>query len=439
MVKRIVVLGAGFVTKPAVDYFLDHCGFRVTITSLDKTEAERLIACRPAGEAVSWRMDEEELLDRLVAEADLVMSMIPPALHPKVANACLRNQKNMVTTSYVSPELEALDQPCRDRGILILNEAGEDPGLDNMNTKRMVDEIRDEQGKIVSVTSYGAGLPAFEHNNNPFGYKFSWSPKGLISAAQSQAAYLKNGRRVEVKAKDLFDHHWLVDLEGIGTFETYPNRDAEKYLECFGLDREVSLYRGLLRYIGWCNTMKRLSDLNLFESTEIRDFTGITYARFMAGLIGVESHQDIEQQTADYFQLKANADFIKKLKWLGMFDDEPIRLKKGTHGDLLVDLMTQKLSYSQSERDMVIVYTEVCAEFKKHMEKRISSLVIKGEPEGDSAMSRAVSLPAAIASRLILEGKIDLTGVQRPTHREIYQPVLSEMEAFGFRFITGSG
>jgi saccharopine dehydrogenase-like NADP-dependent oxidoreductase len=435
--KKIAVLGAGFVTKPAVDYFIDKCGYEVIVTSLEKAEADGLIDGRPLGKAFSWSLDQEEVLDRIVSEVDLVMSMIPPFMHKKVARACLKHQKNMVTTSYISPEMEALDDECRDRDIIILNEIGEDPGLDNMNTKRMIDLIREEKGEIIAVTSYGAGLPAFEHNNNPFGYKFSWSPKGLISAAQSSAAYLRKGNRVEIPSTELFNHHWLVDLDGIGSFETYPNRDAVKYLEVFGLDENVSLYRGLLRFTGWCNTMKSLADLGLLESTLTYDFSGMTFAQFTVGLIGLNKPGNILEQTADYLQMDRNADFIKKLKWLGFFSDAKIPISKGTRADVLVEVMVQRLSYTPFESDMVIVYTEILAEFSDRLERRTSSLLVKGEPGGDSAMSRAVSLPAAIASKLILEGKIRLKGVQRPTSKEIYHPVLEEMAGFGYGFETG--
>ncbi|MBU2514658.1 saccharopine dehydrogenase NADP-binding domain-containing protein [bacterium] len=432
--KKIAVLGAGFVSKPAVDYFLDKCGYEVLVTSLHKTEAEKIVRGRSSGKAIAWSIDRLDLLDRLVGEVDLVMSMIPPSMHIPVAEACLKHRKNLVTTSYISPAMGALDEACRNRDILILNEIGEDPGLDNMGTKRLIDQVRSEGGTVTGVTSYGAGLPAFEHNNNPFGYKFSWSPKGMILAAQTPAVYLRRGEKVEVAARDLFDHHWLVDLDGIGSFETYPNRDCTHYLKSFELGDDISLYRGLLRYTGWCNTMKGLGDLNLFDTTLEKEFAGITHAQFVAALIGENSTDNILQKTADFLNTGKNSDLIKKLKWLGFFNDEEIAVNKGTNADILVNLMTRKMSYGQLEKDMVIVHNEVMAEFSDRTEKRISTLLVKGEPGGDSAMSRAVSLPAAIASKLILEGQIGTKGVQRPTLKSIYQPVLKEMGEFGYQF-----
>lgn len=432
--KKIAVLGAGFVTKPAVDYFIDRCGYEVIVTSLKKSEAEKIIGGRPAGTAIAWKIDQLDLLDSLVAEVDLVLSMIPPLMHIPVAEACLKHRKNMVTTSYISPRMHALNEDFQNRDILILNEIGEDPGLDNMRAKQMIDQVKAQGGKVTSLTSYGAGLPAFEHNNNPFGYKFSWSPKGVILAAQAPAAYLKNGEKVEVSARDLFDHHWLVNLEGVGSFETYPNRDCTEYLKCFELNNDVSLYRGILRFTGWCNTMRGLADLNLFDTTEEKDLEGKTYAQFTASLIGEDRSENIQHKTANFLEIKDNSDLTKKLKWLGLFDKQKIAVFKGTNADTLVDLMMRKLSYGALEKDMVIVHAEILTEFSNHREKRVSTLLVKGEPGGDSAMSKAVSLPAAIASKLILEGKIKAKGVQRPTLPEIYQPVLKEMGDFGYSF-----
>jgi saccharopine dehydrogenase-like NADP-dependent oxidoreductase len=433
--KKIAVLGAGFVSKPAVDYFIDSCGYEVIVTSMKKSEAEMIVRGRSAGTAVSWTIDQLDLLDSLVSEVDLVLSMIPPTLHIPVARSCLKNQKSMVTTSYISPQMEALNGECQNHNILILNEIGEDPGLDNMVAKQSVDLVKSRGGKVTGITSYGAGLPSFEHNNNPFGYKFSWSPKGVIMAAQASAAYLKNGEKVKVAGENLFDNHWLVDLDGVGVFETYPNRDCTEYLESFGLDDDVSFFRGILRFTGWCNTMRGFSWLQLFDIKQEKNYEGKTYAEFTASLVGENNSENILHKTANFLKIRDNSDLIKKMKWLGLFEDTIIHIAKGTNADILVDLMMEKMSYTASEKDMVVVHAEILAEFAGHGETRTSTMCVKGESGGDSAMSKAVSLPAAIASKLILEGKIQAKGVHRPTLPEVYQPVLKEMSDFGYSFV----
>ena len=298
----------------------------------------------------------------------------------------------------------------------------------------MIDKIKAEGGKVTELTSYGAGLPAFEWNRNPFGYKFSWSPRGVLMAAQTPAAYLKNGRKIEVPAKDLFNHHWLVNVEGIGTFETYPNRDSTRYVEYFELDSDVSLYRGLLRFIGWCSSMRSLIKLNMLDGREQKAFQNMSYTQFVASLIGSSSEKNIREAVAQSLQLEQKSDEMERLGWLGIFEDMPIPIENGTNVDVLVDLMLQKMSYNPGERDMIIVHDEVTAEFPDRTERRSSSLRLEGIPHGDSAMSRAVSLPAAVATKLILEGQIKARGVHMPTLPEIYQPVLQELEEYGFKF-----
>ncbi len=430
--KKVAILGAGLVTKPLADYLMDRCGYRVIMATRTAAKAEAIIAGRSLGKAVAWTVDQLDTLDELVNEVDLVVSMIPPSMHIPIANACLRAGRHLVTTSYISPEMQSLDSEARAKGVLLLNEIGEDPGIDHMGAKQLIDQVTAEGGKVTALTSYGAGLPSFQHNRNPMGYKFSWSPKGVMLAAQTSAAYLKEGKTVEVTADQLFDHHWLVDIEGLGTFETYPNRDSLRYLQHFGLAESASLYRGLLRFVGWCNTMKSLIALNLLEGNEVKDFSGKTYREFTASLIGKPN--GTFEDVADNLGLECNSDVMQRLKWLGLFDEIPITITRGANVDVLVDLMLQKMSYGPGETDMIIVHDEVVAEFKDRKEKRLSTLCVEGIPDGDSAMSRAVSLPAAIATRLILEGKINLSGVHMPTLPDFYKPVLSELETIGFTF-----
>ena len=432
--KKILVLGAGLVSKPLVDYFIETCGYNVVIASRTVSKAEKIINRRPAGQSVSWTIDDLGKLEDLVKDSDLVVSLIPPTLHIPVAETCIRQGKDMVTTSYLSQEMLELHEKAQEREILILNEIGEDPGIDHMGAKKMIDEIKEVGGKVTAVTSYGAGLPSFESNRNPFGYKFSWSPRGVMLAAQTPAAYMKRGERIDVSGDKLFEHHWLVDIDGISTFETYPNRDSTVYLKYYDLEQDVSLYRGLLRFTGYCNNMRNMIQLNLLEATTKRSFEGITYVKFLTSLIGVASTEDSVNEVASYLDVGSNDDVIKKLRWLGLFDDSLIPIEEGTNVDVLVDLMIRKMSYAAGEKDMIVVHDEIMADVEGRTEIHISSMVVEGIPNGDSAMSRAVSLPAAIASKLILEKKITTKGIQIPTLREIYEPVLEELAEFGFEF-----
>ena len=373
-------------------------------------------------------------LEEMVKGVDLVVSMIPPNMHVDVAKVCLKHGVNMVTTSYISAEMQALDDEAKKVGITILNEVGEDPGIDHMGAMQMISQVKKEGGKIISFESYGSGIPSFEHNNNPYGYKFSWSPRGLLKAAQTPAVYVKNGHKIKVSAEDLFDSSWLVDIAGLGTFETYPNRDATNYIKDYGLEGINDFYRGLLRHPGYCNSIQSLKDLNLLNDEESHHLRGMTYRQFTESLINAEEEPDIRQAVADKLNMKVSSDIIKQIQWLGLFEDAQIPISKGTNADVLLGLMQKKMSYEDYEKDMIIVHNEAIVEFDNRLEKRIMTMKAEGRPFGYSAMSRAVSLPAAIASRLILEGAIRSKGVLKPITEEIYKPVLAELIENGYKF-----
>jgi saccharopine dehydrogenase-like NADP-dependent oxidoreductase len=362
--------------------------------------------------------------------------MVPKPMHINVAKSCLRCNKNMVTTAYEIPELMALDKEVKEKGLLFLNELGEVPGIDHFGTQLLLDEIKKDGGQILSLKSYGSGLPAYEFNNNPMLYKFSWDPNTVFVAAQTAAQYIENGKKIKVPGDKLFTHFWLTEVEGLGTFETYPNKDVEKYVKPFGLPDNITFYRGLLRYSGYCNNLRNIMELGYLDKETVHKFSNVTYRQLLASLIGSDTTEDLEFKVAKYLTVYENADIIHRLTWLGLFDDRTIDLIEGTKLDVLLDRMLKRMSYEPHESDMIILHIEVIAEFEKgRKEKRLATMVNKGIPYGDSAMSRAVALPAAISARLILEGKIKATGLRMPPNLpELYKPVLEELETFGFIF-----
>ncbi|MFC2146868.1 saccharopine dehydrogenase C-terminal domain-containing protein, partial [Acidobacteriota bacterium] len=416
--KKVAIIGAGMMAKPIADYLMETCNYQVIMVDQEVSKARNVIKDRPLGKAVTLKVKDSHDLDQLVKEVDIVISMLPRPLHIHAAKSCLRQGKSMLTTSYEPPEVLELANEAKKKGILFLNEMGEDPGIDHLGTQMLLDETRKEGGKPVDIKSYGCGIPAFEHNNNPLGYKFSWAPSGVFSAARTGAAYYVKGKRVEVPPDQLFKHFRLVDIDGIGTFETYPNRDCKKYLEPFALMEDVSYYRGLLRYPGYCNNMRYLGEIGLFDSQEIKNFKNVTYRQFTASLVGTYPEKiegKIEEKVAGFLNLDINADFIHRLKWLGFFQDTPIKKKNGTRLDVLSERMLEKMSYKPHEKDMIIVHIEIIAQFPgKPKEKRMATMKKEGIPYGDSAMSRAVGLPAAIGARMILEGQITASGTYIP-------------------------
>jgi saccharopine dehydrogenase-like NADP-dependent oxidoreductase len=429
---KVAVLGAGYVVKPMIDYFIDICKYEVIVATRTVSKAEKIIAGRQLGTPVSWTIDQVGALEKIISEVDIVIVMIPRSCHTVVAELCLKHKTPMITTDFKHPGIECFDEEAKKQETLILTELGEDPGLDNMGLKQMIDEVHSKNGKITKIDSYGAGLPSFEHNRNPWGYKFSWDPNGLMRSAVSPATYQVDGKVIEATAK--FEHHRMVDVYGIGTFETYPSSDSTRYLKEFGLVENISIYKGLLRYIGYCNTMINLLKIKLIENTQEKNFESTTYSQFIANLIGSSTTENIKVKFAKSVGLDVNDDFVKKLDWLGIFDNVQISINSGTNSNLLVDLMLKKMAYEPHEKDMIIVHNEMVVEFPDRMEKRISSMLNEGIPYGDSAMASAVSLPPAIAAKLILEGKITSKGVCIPSTKEMYEPILEEMETFGFSF-----
>jgi saccharopine dehydrogenase-like NADP-dependent oxidoreductase len=407
--KKVAIIGAGKMTKPLVDYFIDKCGYQVFMVNRTVSTAENIINGRKLGTAVRWSAGEPDALDKIVSQSDIVISMVPKPMHINVAKSCLRCNKNMVTTAYEIPELMALDKEVKKKGLLFLNELGEVPGIDHFGTQL---------------------------NNNPMLYKFSWDPNTVFVAAQTAAQYIENGKKIKVPGDKLFTHFWLTEVEGLGTFETYPNKDVEKYIKPFGLPNNITFYRGLLRYSGYCNNLRNIMELGFLDKETVHKFSNVTYKQLMASLVGSDSTKDLELKVAKYLNVYDNADIIHRLKWLGLFDDRTIDLKEGTKLDVLLDRMLKRMGYEPHESDMIILHIEVIAEFENgRKEKRLATMVNKGIPYGDSAMSRAVALPAAISARLILEGKIKATGLRMPPNLpELYKPVLEELETFGFTF-----
>ena len=267
--KKILVLGAGMVVKPSVDYFLDKCNYHVIIATRTVSKAHEIIGGRKNTTVIQWDAEDLEKLDKMVPQADLVVNFIPPAYQVETTKICIKHKKHMIHTDFAFPEVTAMDEEAKKADIIILNEIGEDPGIDHMSIKKSLDEIKRKGGKVISLDSYGAGLPSFEDNRNPFGYMFSWNPKGLMKSAMASGEYIKDGKIIE--EKNLFEHFRIVDLEGLGSFETYPNRKCAVYKEPYELDDEASFYRGLLRFTGWCNTIRKFMKLNLLDYLTINN------------------------------------------------------------------------------------------------------------------------------------------------------------------------
>ena len=247
----MLVLGAGFVSGPLLRYFLDRPDVEVRIADVEAEKAKALVGDHPRGHALALDLNNEEALTKEISSADIVVSLVPHTFHPLVAQFCVAFGKNMVTASYLSDAIRALDSAARRAGIIILNEVGLDPGMDHMEAMRIIHDVKYQGGKILAFTSFCGGLPAPEANTNPFGYKFSWSPRGVLLASKNAARYLKEGKEVFMPAEDLFSRTATVSIKELGVFEGYPNRNSLPYIKLYGIPETQTMFRGTLRYPGW--------------------------------------------------------------------------------------------------------------------------------------------------------------------------------------------
>ncbi len=431
--SNVLVLGAGLVAGPLVRYLLDVKDFRVTVATRTVDKAEKLVGGAKNGKAVAVDVDDEAALEALIAKHDLSISLLPYVHHPLVGRLCVKHKKHMVTTSYVKDAMRALDRAAREADVILLNEIGVDPGVDHMSAMQIVHRIRDEGGTLVSFTSNTGGLPAPEANTNPMGYKFSWAPRGVVLAGKNSARFLKDGKIVDIPGPELFANHWTCAIVGFGDLEVYPNRDSLPYIESYGIPSVKSMFRGTLRYPGWCDTLKAIADLGILDETERTDLGGLTFSRWTGRLLG-EPGKVTAKDLARHLGLSVDAKPVTDLVWLGLVSDDPLPKEATSDLDVLAQRMLSKMRYAPGERDMLVMQHEFVVRFDERTEKTVSTLVDYGIPNGDTSMSRLVGLPAAIATRMILQGEIDLAGVQVPTVPAIYGPVLGELARLGVRF-----
>ena len=431
--KNILVLGAGLVSKPGVTYLLKQKNIFVTVASRTVSKAENLIKGFSNGKAIQLNVEDEKHLAELIKANDIIVSLLPWVHHLKVAKLCLKHNKHMATTSYVSDDMKKLDDEAKSKNLLFLNEIGVDPGIDHMSAMKIIDEVYEKGGKVIHFYSYCGGLPAPEDNDNPFGYKFSWSPKGVVLASRNSAKFLENGKIVEIEGKNLFLNYRIEEIKGLGKFEVYPNRNSLPYKDLYNLKDAQTVMRGTYRNLGWCDTLKKMVDLGLINEEKQNNLNGITYRKMIADMVGAKDDSSLEQKVAEKLKLDTNSEIIKRFEWLGLFSNKKVP-DFDNHLDILSELLQEKLVFKNKEKDMIILQHKFTVENADKTKDLITSTLIDfGEALKESSMARTVSLPLAIGVRFMAEGKFNLTGVQIPIHKQIYQPVLKELETLGIK------
>jgi saccharopine dehydrogenase (NADP+, L-glutamate forming) len=429
--KKVLILGAGLVSKPMVEYLLEE-GFEVIIATRTKDKADKLLSGHPNGKSVAWMTEDMDSLSAMVRDSDLTVSLLPYKYHVDVAKLCLTHRKPLVTTSYVSPAMQALHDEAVKAGVIFLNEAGLDPGIDHMSAMRIIDNVHKNGGKIEEFYSLCGALPAPEAINNPMGYKFSWSPKGVVLASRNGATYLKHDKIVTIAPIDLFKDRFTNYFPGVGEMEVYPNRDSVSYVDVYGLKGISTMYRGTYRFKGWCETLDLIKAIGLIDDGD-HDYTGKTYRKFVAERAGLPGN-DLRSELKNKPGLKPTETALDSLEWLGLFSDKVMGYGVTSPYEITSDLMIKMMWLGDNERDMVIMQHLFLASYPDGHREVISSRMLDfGSPATDTSIARTVALPAAMAVKMILTGRIKLTGVYRPVLPELYNPILDELALNGIK------
>ncbi len=429
IMNKVLILGAGLTAKPIIEYLLEK-QISVTVASPMPDRAERMISGNPLGTVIDWSMDDPEALDRLVSESDVTVSLLPYKFHTDVARMCLKHKKSLITTSYLQAGMMPLENEAKEAGILFLNEMGLDPGIDHMSAKKVIDHIHGKNGKVAELWSLCGALPAPEAAGNPFGYKFTWSPKGVVLASRNGATYLKKGRKVTIEPVNLFRDRFTFSMPELGELEVYPNRDSTSYIDIYGIPEVNTMYRGTFRYRGWCETLDAMKHLNMLDDA-VTDYSGKTYSDFLAERAAT-GKKSLKSDVASRLGIPEDSVPVKAFEFLGLFSDEPLKYAESTPFEITSDRMIRKMALGENERDVVVMQHIFLAVYPDKSKKVIkSSMTDYGTPATNTAIARTVALPAAIAARMILENRIGLKGIYRPVVPEIYLPVLEELKALG--------
>ncbi len=436
--KKVLVLGAGLSTSSLIKYLLDHSTankWKIKVGDVSLAVAKEKVKNHPNGEAFQFDIFNEYQKEKEIASSDAVISMLPARFHPLVAECCVKNKVHMLTASYVSDEMKSLDKDAKMAGIAMLNELGVDPGIDHMSAMRVIDKIKKEGGKLTAFKSSTGGLIAPEYDNNPWNYKFTWNPRNVVVAGQGVSQYLLNGNYKYLPYHKLFTRTEKTSVKGYGDFEIYPNRDSLKYREIYNLKDIETIFRGTMRRPGYCSAWNVFVQLGLTDDTYvIENSENITYREFVNMFLDYDKKLSVEKKLAKYCKISLNGDEMDRIKWLGLFEDNKVGLKNATPAQILQKILEEKFVLGEHDKDMIVMQHTFEYVKKAKRKKITSTLVCLGIDKEQTSMAITVGTPLAIAAKLLLTGKIKLTGVHAPVIKELYDPILKELEGYGIKF-----
>ncbi len=435
--QNILILGAGLSSTTLIRYFLENASgrWKIRVGDIDQSRAKKNIEHHPAGEAFAFDVNNAEQLNSEIKDADIVISLLPARFHHLVARTCVEIGRNMVTASYLSPEIKALDPEARKKNIILMNECGVDPGIDHMSTMQMLKRIEGEGGELLAYESSTGGLVAPGFENNPWQYKFTWNPRNVILAGKDGARFLHNGQFKYIPYQKVFQRIETIQVPGLGAFEVYGNRDSLTYRETYGLNNLQTMFRGTIRRPGFCQAWDIFVQLGATDDSYVMEDTeNMTYREFINSFMAYQTDIPVETKLSRYLGFGENSSMMKRLAWLGVFDNRKIGVPGLTPARILQHILEEKWKMDPGDKDMIVMQHQFDFIKDGDHRKRTSTMVCISQDTKYTAMSMTVGFPLAITARRILEGKFNKAGVQLPIHPDIYNPVLEELGEHGISF-----
>jgi saccharopine dehydrogenase-like NADP-dependent oxidoreductase len=437
--KTILLLGAGLSSSSLIRYFLQHAekyNWQLRVCDQNIDLVKQKINGHSRGVALSFNALNPEERKEEIENADLVISMLPARFHIEIANDCIKYKTNLITPSYVSSEMKALHNDAKTAGIVIMNEIGVDPGIDHMSACKILDEIREKKGEIHSFKSFCGGLMAPENDTNPWNYKFTWNPRNVVIAGQGPAAaFIEEKEYKYIPYGKLFQRIETIEIEEYGTFEGYANRNSLSYRPIYKLDTIPTIYRGTLRRPGFAQAWNIFVELGMTEDSYVLENSEtLTPRNFINAFLPFQVGESVESKFKRLFT-KEDESLFHKFEWLGLFDDQqPIGIANATPAQLLEKILVDKWKLNDNDKDMLVMHHEFEYSIENSRKKIVSSMVNIGENQVYTAMSNTVGLPVAICGKMILNGTLTTKGVLIPVEKEIYDPILNELENYGITF-----
>lgn len=438
--RKILIIGAGKSTSVLIEYLLNKSqaeNLEITVGDLDIINAEKMTGGHPRAKAVSLDIFKKDEREKAVEEADIVISMLPARFHIEVAKDCVKFGKNMVTASYISEEMQELDEAVKEKGLVFMNEIGVDPGIDHMSAMQVIDRIREEGGKMILFESFTGGLVAPESDTNLWNYKFTWNPRNVVVAGQGGVAkFIQEGKFKYIPYNRLFRRTEFIEVKGYGKFEVYANRNSLKYQSIYGLDNALTLYRGTIRRVGFSRAWNMFVQLGMTDDSYVMENSeAMTYRDFVNSFLPYSPTDSVELKFRHNLKIDQDDIMWDKLLELDLFNPEKkVGLKNATPAQILQKILMDKWTLSQEDKDMIVMYHKFGYELNGEKKQIDATMVNIGQDQSKTAMARTVGLPVAIAALKILNGTISTPGVQLPITKEVYAPILEELAENGIVF-----